>query len=30
VRNVFYPYKDYSSFLSGKLTVFNLCNYDKR
>jgi hypothetical protein len=27
VRNVFYPYKNYSSFLGGKLTVFKLCNY---
>jgi hypothetical protein len=27
VRNVFCPYKDYSSFLGGKLTVFKLCNY---
>jgi hypothetical protein len=27
VRNVFYPHKDYSSFLSGKLTMFKLCNY---
>jgi hypothetical protein len=29
VRNVFYPHKDYSSFLGGKLTVFKLCNYGK-
>jgi hypothetical protein len=29
VRNVFCPHKDYSSFLSGKLIVFNLCNYGK-
>jgi hypothetical protein len=27
VRNVFYPHKNYSSFLCGKLTVFKLCNY---
>jgi hypothetical protein len=27
VRNVFYPHKDYSSFLGGKLTMFKLCNY---
>jgi hypothetical protein len=27
VRNVFYPHKDYNSFLGGKLTVFKLCNY---
>jgi hypothetical protein len=27
VRNVFCPYKDYSSFLGGKLIVFKLCNY---
>jgi hypothetical protein len=27
VRNVFCPHKDYSSFLSGKLTMFKLCNY---
>jgi hypothetical protein len=26
-RNMFYPYKDYNSFLGGKLTVFKLCNY---
>jgi hypothetical protein len=26
---MFYPHKDYSSFLGGKLTVFKLCNYDK-
>jgi hypothetical protein len=29
VRKMFYPHKDYSSFLGGKLTVFKLCNYDK-
>jgi hypothetical protein len=29
VRNVFYPYKDYSSFLGGKLIVFHLCIYDQ-
>jgi hypothetical protein len=28
VRNMFYPCKDYSSFLGDKLTVFNLCNYE--
>jgi hypothetical protein len=27
VRSVFYLDKNYSSFLGGKLTVFNLCNY---
>jgi hypothetical protein len=27
LRNVLCPYKDYSSFLGGKLTVFKLCNY---
>jgi hypothetical protein len=27
VRNIFYPHKDYSSFLSGKLTLFKLYNY---
>jgi hypothetical protein len=27
VRNVFYPYKNYSSFLGCKLTMFKLCNY---
>jgi hypothetical protein len=27
VRNLFCPYKDYSSFLGGKLSVFNSCNY---
>jgi hypothetical protein len=27
VRNVFYPHKDYSSFLGGKLIMFKLCNY---
>jgi hypothetical protein len=27
VRNIFCPYKEYSSFLGGKLTMFNLCNY---
>jgi hypothetical protein len=26
---MFYPYKDYSSLLGGKLTLFKLCNYDK-
>jgi hypothetical protein len=25
---VFFLYKDYSSFLGGKLTVFTLCNYE--
>jgi hypothetical protein len=29
MRNVFCPHKDYSSFLGGKLTMFNLCNYGK-
>jgi hypothetical protein len=29
VMNVFCPHKDYSSFLGGKLTLFNLCNCDK-
>jgi hypothetical protein len=29
VRNVFYQYKDYNSFLGGKLIVFKLCNYGK-
>jgi hypothetical protein len=29
VRNVFYPHKDYNSFLGGNLTVFKLCNYNK-
>jgi hypothetical protein len=29
VANVFCPYKDYSSFLGGKLIVLKLCNYDK-
>jgi hypothetical protein len=27
VRNMFFPHKDYSSFLGGKLTLFKLCNY---
>jgi hypothetical protein len=27
VRNVFYPHKDYISFLGGKLIVLKLCNY---
>jgi hypothetical protein len=27
VRNMFYPHKDYSSFLGGKLTLFKLYNY---
>jgi hypothetical protein len=27
VRNMFYTYKDYNSFLGSKLTVFKLCNY---
>jgi hypothetical protein len=27
VRNVFYPYKDHSSFVGGKLIMFKLCNY---
>jgi hypothetical protein len=27
VMNMFYPYKDYNNFLSGKLTMFKLCNY---
>jgi hypothetical protein len=26
---VFWPHKDYSSFLGGKLTVCKLCNYGK-
>jgi hypothetical protein len=26
---MFYPHKDYSSFLSDKLTTFKLCNYAK-
>jgi hypothetical protein len=29
MMNVFWPYKDYSNFLGGKLTIFKLCNYDK-
>jgi hypothetical protein len=28
-ENVFCTYKDYSSFLGGKLTMFKLCNYSK-
>jgi hypothetical protein len=28
VRNMFCPYKDYSSFLGGELKMFKLCNYD--
>jgi hypothetical protein len=28
VRDVFFLYKDYSSFLGGKLTMFTLCNYE--
>jgi hypothetical protein len=28
VMNVFYPHKDYSTFLGGKLTIFKLCNYE--
>jgi hypothetical protein len=27
LRKMFYPYKDYSSFVGGKLTMFKLCNY---
>jgi hypothetical protein len=27
MRKVFCPHKDYSSFLGGKLIVFNFCNY---
>jgi hypothetical protein len=27
VRNVFWPHKDYNSFLGGKLRVFKLYNY---
>jgi hypothetical protein len=27
VMIVYCPYKDYSSFLGGKLTAFKLCNY---
>jgi hypothetical protein len=27
VGNVFYPHKDYNSFLGAKLTVLKLCNY---
>jgi hypothetical protein len=27
VMNVFFPYKDYNSFLCDKLTMFKLCNY---
>jgi hypothetical protein len=27
VRNMFYPHKDYNSFLGGNLIVFKLCNY---
>jgi hypothetical protein len=27
MMNVFFPHKDYSSFLGGKLTIFKLCNY---
>jgi hypothetical protein len=27
-RKVFCPHKDYSSFLGGKLIVFNFCNYE--
>jgi hypothetical protein len=27
VRNVVCPYKDYSSFLGCRLTVFKLCNF---
>jgi hypothetical protein len=29
VRNMFCPYKDYSSFLVGKLIMFKLYNYNK-
>jgi hypothetical protein len=28
VRNVFCPYKDHSSFLGGKLTMFKFCTYE--
>jgi hypothetical protein len=28
VRNMFYPHKDYNSFLDDKLTMFKLCNYE--
>jgi hypothetical protein len=28
MRNMFCPYKDYSSFLGGKLTMIKLCNYE--
>jgi hypothetical protein len=27
VMNMFFPYKDYNSFLCDKLTMFKLCNY---
>jgi hypothetical protein len=28
VRNMFCPYKEYSNFLGGELTMFKLCNYE--